>query len=41
MECGAAMDVCRELGLVDEERIKKAKELLTRIVAMLTKLARS
>ena len=41
MECGAAMDVCSELGLVDEGRIKQAKELLTRIVAMLTKLARS
>lgn len=41
MECGAAMDVCKVLKLVDEKRIHTAKELLHRIVSMLTKLARS
>jgi four helix bundle protein len=39
MECGAAMDVCRVLNLIDEQRVSDAKTLLHRIVAMLTKLA--
>lgn len=40
MECGAAMDVCRVLKLVEEKRAQDAKELLHRIVSMLTKLSR-
>ena len=40
MECGAAMDVCKVLKLIDEKRINNAKELLHRIVSMLTKLSR-
>lgn len=38
MECGAAMDVCLILSLIDDKRQRAAKELLHRIVAMLTKL---
>jgi len=41
MECAAIIDVCRELGLVDERIFKESKDLLTRIVAMLTKLCRT
>jgi four helix bundle protein len=40
MECAAAVDVCRTLGLVKSEQADEAKGLLHRIVAMLTKLAR-
>jgi len=40
MECAAAMDVCQVLGLIDDAKAKEAKELLHRIVAMLTKLSR-
>lgn len=40
MECSAAVDVCRTLELLDERKAVEAKELLHRIVAMLTKLAR-
>ena len=40
MECAAAMDVCQVLGLIDDVKAKEAKELLHRIVAMLTKLSR-
>ena len=39
MECGAAMDVCLILSMIDDKRQKAAKDLLHRIVAMLTKLA--
>ena len=40
MECAAALDVCRTLDLVKADKAVPAKELLHRIVAMLTKLAR-
>ena len=40
MECAAAIDVCRVLELIKEQDQKSSKELLHRIVAMLTKLAR-
>ena len=33
------MDVCLILSLIDDKRQKAAKDLLHRIVAMLTKLA--
>lgn len=39
MECGASIDVCRVLNLITAQRQKLAKDLLHRIVAMLTKLA--
>ena len=41
LECAAAIDVCKVLELISSEKQKSAKELLHRIVAMLTKLARS
>ena len=41
MECGAAVDVCRVLKIVDEKRAQDAKDLLHRIVSMLTKLSRA
>ncbi len=40
MECAAAVDVCRTLELINADKATQAKELLHRIVAMLTKLAR-
>jgi len=38
MECGAALDVCGLLGIVKNEDKIKAKELIHRIVSMLTKM---
>jgi four helix bundle protein len=38
MECSAIIDVCRVLGVDDENSCTQGKILLTRIVAMLTKL---
>ena len=38
MECAAAVDVCRALELIGNDRASEAKTLLHRIVAMLTKL---
>lgn len=41
MECGSVLDVCNHLNLVDDEKlIIPGKQLLERIVAMLTKLGR-
>ena len=39
MECGAILDACRVLELGDVELIEKGKELLVRVVSMLTKMA--
>ena len=38
MECGALFDALRVMELVDEESHAKAKELLVRIVSMLSKM---
>lgn len=38
MECGAALDACQILELSDEATTKEAKELLVRIVSMLSKM---
>jgi len=38
-ECAGILDVCRRLRLVEEEQYTKGRELLIRIVAMLTKMA--
>lgn len=38
MECGALFDALRVMGLVDEEAHHKGKELLVRIVSMLSKM---
>jgi len=38
-ECAAILDICRRLYLVQESQYLKGRELLMRIVAMLTKMA--
>src|SRR5271167_1846301 len=37
-ECASIFDICRRLQLCNEERLVKGRELLIRIVAMLTKM---
>jgi four helix bundle protein len=37
-ECAAALDVLRVLGVMTDKRIERARELLDRIVAMLTRM---
>jgi len=39
-ECASILDVCKRLRILDEDRYIKGRELLLRIVAMLTKMAR-
>ena len=39
-ECASILDVCRRLGLIEESRYLRGRELLLRIVAMLTKMSR-
>ena len=39
-ECAAIFDICRRLRLIEETRYTKGRELLMRIVAMLTKMAK-
>jgi len=38
-ECAGIFDVCKQLGMVDEGLFVKVRELLVRIVSMLTKMA--
>jgi four helix bundle protein len=38
MECGAILDVCHALQVVDTSRYQEGKNLLVRIAAMLTKM---
>ena len=38
-ECAGIFDICKQLGMVDEGLFIKGRELLVRIVAMLTKMA--
>jgi four helix bundle protein len=40
MECGAVLDASRVLGFVDEQVLKTGKDLLVRIVSMLTRMCR-
>jgi len=40
-ECAAMLDVCRKLGLADEAIRLQGRDLLLRIVAMLTRLAKA
>jgi four helix bundle protein len=40
MECSAILDVCRIQRGYDEDKIKSGKELLVRVVEMLTKMCR-
>ena len=41
MECAAILDVCLRLDIVSEDKSRKGKEILLRVVAMLTKLIKS
>jgi four helix bundle protein len=38
-ECAGIFDICKQLKIVDEELFIKGRELLVRIVSMLTKMA--
>lgn len=40
-ECASILDVCERLRLLDENEYLRGRELLLRIVAMLTKMSRS
>jgi four helix bundle protein len=40
-ECAGMLDVCRQLMLADEALRKQGRELLLRIVSMLTRLAKT
>lgn len=40
MECGAVLDICLKMGLINEPTTTRGKKLLERIVAMLTKMSR-
>ena len=40
LECGAILDACRVLGVVDNQTVAEGKAVLTSVVAMLSKLAR-
>ena len=40
MECAAVVDVLRALRVIDKARHATATDLISRIVAMLTKLSR-
>jgi len=40
-ECAGIFDVCIRLQLIEKEQHKKGRELLLRIVSMLTKLAKA
>ena len=39
-ECAAILDVCRRLSMLEESLFQKGRELLLRIVSMLTQMAR-
>jgi len=39
-ECVSIFDICRRLRLISEEELLKGRQLLFRIVSMLTKMAR-
>jgi hypothetical protein len=40
-ECAGILDVCERLRLIEENRYARGRELLLRIVAMLTKMGRA
>ena len=40
MECSAILDACRVLSLIDQSLVDDGKQLLVRIVSMLTKMCR-
>ena len=40
-ECAALLDVCRKLKLVDEKAASSGRDLLLRVVSMLTRMSRN
>ena len=40
-ECAGIFDICQRLNIIDEKNYSKSRELLMRIVAMLTKMAKT
>lgn len=40
MECGALIEVCSVAGYIEEEDAKKGKELIVRLVSMLSRMCR-
>ena len=40
-ECAAILDLCKQLSIIEETKYLEGRELLTRIVAMLTKMAQA
>jgi hypothetical protein len=40
MECGATIDVVRLLGVVPETELDRAKQVLVRVVGMLSRMCR-
>jgi len=38
-QCAGVLDVCRKLQLLDEHKYAKGRELIVRIVSILTKMA--
>ena len=40
MECAAILDACRAIGRMESEVLEEANTLITRVVEMLTKMAR-
>ena len=40
-ECAGILDICRRLQIIEEKNYSKSRELLMRIVAMLTKMAKT
>jgi four helix bundle protein len=40
-ECAGILDICQHFQIIEEKNYSKARELLMRIVAMLTKMAKA
>ncbi len=40
MECAAILDACRAIGRMEPEPLDEANALITRVVEMLSKMAR-
>lgn len=40
-ECASIFDICRRLNIIDEKNYSNSRELLMRIVAMLTKMTKA
>ena len=40
MECGAVLDACKVLNVIETDLYEKGKDMLTRIVSMLIKMCK-